>query len=94
MKNIFIISILVAILFSIIKFVEVKYIRKDEVFKGIKEYIQDALIVLISSIISTYIYYTNEHNLNEMLNVVTDTKDTNTLIGTEKVEVFTDNPNF
>ena len=94
MKNIFIISILVVLFFSIIKFFEVKYVRKDEDFKGIKEYVQDAIIAMMSSIISTYLYYTNEKSINEMLNIVTDNKETNTLIGTEKVEVFTDKPNF
>jgi hypothetical protein len=94
MKNIFIISILVVLFFSIIKFFEVKYVRKDEDFKGIKEYVQDAIIAMMSSIISTYLYYTNEKSINEMLNIVTDNKEPNTLIGTEKVEVFTDKPNF
>lgn len=94
MQNIFIISTLVVLIFAFFKFFEIKYIRKDEEFKGIKEYVRDAVVVMMSTIISTYIYFSNEKNINELFNVVTDNKQSNTIIGSEKVEVFTDNPNF
>jgi hypothetical protein len=94
MQNIFIISTLVVLLFAIFKFFEVKYVRKDEEFKGIKEYVRDAAAVMMATIISTYIYFTNEKNINELFNVVTDNKQPSTIIGSEKVEVFTDKPNF
>lgn len=94
MQNIFIISTLVVLLFAIFKFFEVKYVRKDEEFKGIKEYVRDAAAVMMATIISTYIYFTNEKNINELFNVVTDNKQPSNIIGSEKVEVFTDKPNF
>lgn len=94
MQNIFIISTLVVLVFILFKFFEIKYIHKDDEFKGIKEYVRDAGFVLMSTIVSTYIYFTNEKNINELFNVVTDNKNISTVIGSEKVEVFTDNPSF
>lgn len=93
MQNIFIISILVVFVYIFFKAIEVKYIIKDEEFKGIKEYVRDASAVMMSAIISTYLYFTNEKSITELFNVVTDEKQNN-IIGSEKVEVFTDNPNF
>jgi hypothetical protein len=94
MQNIFIISTLVVLVFIILKAIEVKYIIKDEEFKGIKEYVRDAVAVIMSALISTYVYFTNERSITELFIVVTDDKQNNSIIGSEKVEVFTDNPNF
>ena len=93
MQNIFIISILVVFAYIFFKVIEVKYIIKDDEFKGIKEYVRDVSAVMMATIISTYIYFTNEKSIIELFNVVTDDKQNN-MIGSEKVEVFTDNPNF
>jgi len=94
MQNIFIISTLVVLVFIILIAIEVKYIIKDEEFKGIKEYVRDAVAVIMSALISTYVYFTNERSITELFIVVTDDKQNNSIIGSEKVEVFTDNPNF
>jgi hypothetical protein len=94
MQNIFIISTLVVLVFIILKAIEVKYIIKDDEFKGIKEYVRDAVAVMMSALISTYVYFTNERSITELFIVVTDDKQNNSIIGSEKVEVFTDKPTF
>jgi len=91
MQNVFIISTCVVIFYAILKFIEVKYIQKEEEYnKGIKEYVRDGIIIYLSTILSAYFYFTFEKTILEFFNVVTDNKN----VIMEKVEVFTDSPNF
>lgn len=91
MQNVFIISTCVVLFFAILKYIEVRYVQKEEEQgKGIKEYVRDGIIVYLSTIISAYFYFTFENSILAFFNVVTDNKN----VIMEKVEVFTDSPNF
>jgi len=90
MQNVFIISTLVVFFFAIIKFIEIRFVQKDIEFKGIKEYVRDGIIVYLSTIVSSYVYFAFEKNISDFFNVVTSNKN----VLPEKAEVFTDSPNF
>lgn len=90
MQNVFIISTLVVFFFAIIKFIEIRFVQKDTEFKGIKEYVRDGIIVYLSTIVSSYVYFAFEKNISDFFNVVTSNQNSIPV----KAEVFTDSPNF
>lgn len=98
-QNILIIPVIATALFCVSKFAEMKFIDKD--IKPIKVVFRDALIVFISSLTATYILFHFSDNIQEFLNVITDSKATaSTILGggetsiSSSTEIFTDNPNF
>lgn len=89
MLKVVVLSFLITILYSIIKFLEVKYF--DATQKPLKFVIRDALIVLVSSLICLFIFFQFEKEIMDFFNIVTEDK--NILIN-KKVDVFVDNPGF
>jgi len=90
MQNIFIISFLAVGFYVLAKFVEIKFIKKGVPFRGIKEHVQETIVIFISTLIGSSFYFIFEKNIHEFFNVVTDNKN----IVLDKVEIFTDTPNF
>jgi RsiW-degrading membrane proteinase PrsW (M82 family) len=93
MLKIVALSFLITIIYSIIKFIEVKYFNEEEnkQTKPLKLVIRDALITLISSLSCLVVFFYFEKEIMEFFNVVTENK--NILIN-KKVDVFVDNPGF
>lgn len=99
-QNILIIPIITTALFCVSKFAEMKFIDKD--VKPVKVMFRDALIVFISSLTATYIFFHFSNNIQEFVNVITDSKATaSTILGgggvggvSSNAEIFTDNPTF
>lgn len=88
MELIVFISVLISILFIIIKYVESKYIdRKVVSFKTIA---RDTVYVFSSSLLATFSYFYFETHIREFLNVVTDTTD----LAPTVTQIFTDKPGF
>jgi len=77
MDNIFIIAGIVSVIFLISKFIEMRFIEKEN--KALKLLIRDALIVYFSVLAG--------HFILEQLNPIV-------IKGGEKIQVFTDNPEF
>lgn len=88
MEKEIIISLLVTILFFIIKMIEMKYLEKQ--MKPLKIIIRDAVIVFISTFTTIYLYFHFESYLNEFFCVVTDTKQ----LSSHSTQIFTDEPCF
>ena len=65
-----------------------KFIEKD--LKPLKILVRDAIIVMICSIVSTYIYFNVDRNIMEFFNVITN----NTVVESSSTQVFTDTPGF
>ena len=65
-----------------------KYIEKN--LKPLKVLVRDAIIVMICSIISTYIYFNIDKNIVEFFNIITN----NRIIEPSITPVFTDHPGF
>jgi len=97
-KNILIIPVITTVFFCISKLVEMKFIDKD--IKPLKILFRDALIIFISSLTASYIYFNFSDNIQEFFNVITDTKiQSSSLVSGENLlssttNIFTDQPNF
>lgn len=79
MTNNFIISLIIAIIYLIFKFLDMRYIKKEN--KPLKDLILDSCVVFISCLVTFFIF--SQFNIDEILNKT----DINT-------EVFTDAANF
>jgi len=88
MEKVFILSIVVTCIFVIIKGLEMKYVDKE--WKPLKTIIRDAVIILVSSIIGSFLYFHMDGSLTDFLNVVTDNKSFNM----SATQIFTDAPGF
>lgn len=78
MESIFVIAAVISILFFIAKFVEMRFIEKEN--KPMKYLIRDSLLVYISAVLSYFLL----QQLNPILHSG----------GNENTPVFTDNPSF
>lgn len=81
MENIYVLSITIAIVHFIIKYIERNVIKKDEI--ALKTMVRDSIIVFIASVIGFFLM----DQLTPMLN------ETAKMSGRGSV-AFTDNPNF
>jgi hypothetical protein len=88
MEKEFILAALVTFLFSLLKFIEMKYIDKE--MKPMKLFIRDAIIVFISTLLSCYVFFSYDSYITDFFNVVTDSK----IINPANTQVFTDVPGF
>ena len=89
MEKIIIISIAITVIYSIVKFVEMKFIEND--IKPLKTVVRDALIVGSCSFVSLFFYFYLEVYLFDFFNIITNTKND---VSEKTVNVFTDDPNF
>jgi hypothetical protein len=88
MEKEFILAALVTFLFSLLKFIEMKYIDKE--MKPMKLFIRDAIIVFISTLLCCYVFFSYDSYITDFFNVVTDSK----IINPANTQVFTDVPGF
>jgi hypothetical protein len=88
MEKVFILSIIVTCIFVIIKVLEMKYVDKE--WKPLKLIIRDSVIILVSSIVGSFLYFNMDGSLTDFLNVVTDNKSFNM----SATQIFTDAPGF
>jgi len=88
MEKEFILAALVTFLFSLLKFIEMKYIDKE--MKPMKLFIRDAIIVFISTLLCCYVFFSYDTYITDFFNVVTDSK----VINPANTQVFTDVPGF
>lgn len=70
------------------KFLEAKYLDKE--WKPLKYFVRDAIIVLISTALGSFIFFQNNNAISELFDVVTETKTLNTA----STQIFTDAPGF
>jgi len=92
MQNVFIVSIGITVLFGIMKFLEMRFLDNDEAgeIKPLKFVIRDALLVFVSSMTATYIYFHMDGAISEFFNVITETK----VLNPNTTQIFTDVPTF
>ena len=89
MDNIFVISIIIAVLFFVIKFVEMKYLDKE--IKPFKLIFRDTIIVFVSSMAASFTYFHFNKHIHDFFNIITATP---TLSSAANTPVFTDEPGF
>lgn len=88
MEKLFVVSILITVLFCVVKFIEMKYIQKE--WKPLKLLVRDAFIVFICSITSLFVYFQLDGTIHDFFNVVTENK----VLNPSATQVFTDEPGF
>jgi len=81
MKSVFVISGIIAFVFLLVKFLEMRYIEKES--KPLKLLIRDAIIVYLSVIVANFIM--------DQLNTAIESSGGS---GKKMTPVFTDNPAF
>jgi hypothetical protein len=67
-----------------------KFIEKEKELKPLKFFVRDALIVFISALIASFVYFNLNSSISDFMNTVTETK----VLRTGATEVFTDVPGF
>lgn len=88
MDKVFIIAIFATLLFSIIKFIEMRYLEKEK--KPLKFIVRDTIIVFLSSTVASFSFFYLENYISDFFNIVTETKTLNT----NATQIFTDAPGF
>jgi hypothetical protein len=88
MERELIISTLVTVLFSVLKFIEMKYIDKES--RPMKLFVRDSILVFICTFVCCYVFFTFDVYITDFFNVVTDSK----IINPANTQVFTDVPGF
>mgnify|MGYP001323432858 CR=1 FL=1 len=84
MENIFIISTIIAIVYSIARFIEMRFILKEN--RPIKDMVRDSVIVYVSSMAGGFIF--------DQLNPITSAVKAVTGEKTSSTGAFVDEPNF
>jgi flagellar biosynthesis regulator FlbT len=90
MDPMFIVAFFITLLFALVKFGEYKFLQKEQEKTPLKDIVRDLLIVLVSSLAGSYIYFNFQDSINEFFNVVTDSK----VLNNAATQVFTDKPTF
>lgn len=88
MEQFLIPAIITTILFSILKFLEMKYLDKQ--LKPLKNIIRDAFMVFVSTLVGVYAFSLFGGSVQEFFNIVTESKTLNAAA----TQVFTDVPGF
>ena len=96
MNHLIIIPLVSTILFCIIKILEKNYFFDETDSEtsqtyALKHICRDAFVIFIVTLISNYIYNNIHNDIDNLYNVVTDTK---TFQFQGNTEIFTDAPNF
>lgn len=90
MENVATIAFLATFVFAFFKFIEYKFIDKSREMKPLKYFIRDCVFVFLSSAASAFLYGEMNGTINELVNVITDSK----TINPTSLQVFTEMPGF
>ena len=88
MEEVFIIAIFITLIFCATKFIEMKFLNHET--KPLKEVVRDGLVVLVSSMTGSYIYFNFHTTISDFFNAVTETK----VLNSATTQIFTDTPAF
>uniref|UniRef100_A0A6C0CPI2 Uncharacterized protein n=1 Tax=viral metagenome TaxID=1070528 RepID=A0A6C0CPI2_9ZZZZ len=88
MEKVLLMTIVICVLFGIIKFLEMKYIEKH--LKPLKEILRDLVMVFASSFVSIFIFFHYQNSIDDFVSVLTNTSH----LKSETTQVFTGVPDF
>ena len=88
METILLLSFGITLVCVILKFIVTKYLEKNKII--LKNFVQDAIIVWLSTFSMLFFYMKNEHLVKDFFSVVTNTP----ITSSDQVHVFTGNPEF
>mgnify|MGYP001153016774 CR=1 FL=1 len=81
-------ALLITFLFCSMKIIDMKYVSKE--WKPLKTVIRDAVVVLLASISSLFVFNVSNGTMTDFFNIVTDNK----VLNPAATEVFTGDPGF
>uniref|UniRef100_A0A6C0FF75 Uncharacterized protein n=1 Tax=viral metagenome TaxID=1070528 RepID=A0A6C0FF75_9ZZZZ len=88
MEKLLIISALIALMFFILKMLEMKYIDKE--MKPLKNVIRDSVFVFVASLGCLFVFLNFNGSINDFMSIITADKSGNL----KATEIFTDEPGF
>ena len=88
MEKVILFAVMVTLLFSAMKFAEMKFIEQET--KPLKDVVRDIVMVFGSSIVGGYVFLMNGKYIDEMFAVIMNTKTLNS----ETTQIFTGSPEF
>ena len=99
MNHLIVIPLMATILFCTVKYIEKNYFfdeneneNENEIETYALKYIfRDALVIFLVTLLSNYIYNNIHNDIDNLYNVITETK---TFQFKGNTEIFTDTPNF
>lgn len=89
MENMLIVAIITTLLFCAFKFIEIRFIDKQEM-KPLKFFVRDIVLVFGSSLAAGFFFFNSNKQISEFVNTITDMK----VMPEGTAEVFTDAPGF
>tara|TARA_B100001175_G_C18924901_1_gene364171 strand:- start:199 stop:471 length:273 start_codon:yes stop_codon:yes gene_type:complete len=90
MDPMLVVTVLIVIVFALVKFMEYKFLEKEDEKTPLKDIVRELIIVAICSLGGSFIYFHFQGTINEFFNVVTEAK----VLSQANTAVFTDKPNF
>lgn len=91
MENIIVIAIIISVVYCFLKFVETKFFEKKATdMKPLKYFVRDVVLVFLSALLGTFIYFNVYGQVSDLVNTITDTK----VMVSGPAPVFTDAPGF
>jgi hypothetical protein len=88
MEKLLLIAGFIALVYFIIKILEMKYIDKE--FKPLKNVIRDTVYVFISGFVCLFAFFSFNGSINNFMDVITNKKS----LDLRQTEVFTGEPEF
>jgi hypothetical protein len=88
MEKALIMSIIICVLFGILKFLEMKYLDKH--LKPLRDVIRDLAMVFCASFASAFVFLYYQNKIDDFLSILTNTN----MLKAETTQVFTGMPDF
>ena len=88
MEKAFVLAVVICVLYSIVKYLEMRYLEQK--IKPLREIVRDVLMVFVSSFVCSFVFIYNKNKIDEFFAVVTNTN----ILKPENTQVFTGVPGF
>ena len=88
MEKALFLSVVVVVIFGVLKFLEMKYL--DEQLKPLRDVVRDLVMVFVSTFVSALAYIQYQNKFDDFLSVITNTN----VMKPEQTQVFTGLPDF
>lgn len=88
MEKALFLSVVVVVIFGVLKFLEMKYLDKQ--LKPLRDVVRDLVMVFVSTFVSALAYIQYQNKFDDFLSVITNTN----VMKPEQTQVFTGLPDF
>jgi len=88
MEKAFILAVAISVLYSIIKYLEMRFLEQK--MKPLREIVRDVLMVSVAAFVCSFVFIYNKNKIDDFVAVVTNTN----VLKPENTQVFTGVPGF